>query len=299
MSAYRSGFAAILGRPNVGKSTLLNQLVGEKLAIVSDKPQTTRNRVLGVIHKQDGQAVLLDTPGWQRPLHRLGEFMLETSRAAARDVDAIILVVDATSRPGSGDSHIVREVMKTGHPPVLLVVNKADLVPDKMLMRLKEYFEIGDFHGAFPTSALTGEGVPALEKELFSLLPPGPPYFPSDMSTDQPERILIAEFIRERALNLLREEVPHSVAVLVEEVSARPQNRVYVRALIYVERKSQKGIIIGRGGSMLRDIGRGARTEIERILGSGTYLDLHVKVVPKWRDRMSSLRELGYSPEKE
>lgn len=297
MTEYRSGFCALVGRPNVGKSTLLNALVGEKLAIVSEKPQTTRNRILGVLHREQGQIILLDTPGWQRPRHRLGSMMLETTRRAARDVDVVAMVVEAHLRPGPGDRHIARALEEGPDLPRLLIINKLDLVNDDPQPRIQAYRDLTSFTDAICVSALKGTGLSALEKTLFQLLPPGPPYFPEDMATDQPERQLMAELIREQVLHLTREEVPHSVGILMEEISPRPDGMLYVRAVVFVERPSQKGIIIGRGGSMLRQIGQRARESMEAILGSRIYLDLFVKVVPDWRDRRGPLQELGYGKE--
>ena len=297
MTSYRSGFCALVGRPNVGKSTLLNALVGQKLAIVSDKPQTTRNRILGVVHRPHGQIVLLDTPGWQRPRHRLGNLMLETTRRAARDVDVVLMVVEAQLPPGPGDRHIARALKEGPDIPRILVINKLDLITGDPEPRVRAYRKLGQFSSVICVSALKGIGLEPLEKDLFQLFPPGPPYFPPDMSTDQPEQQLMAELIREQALHLTREEIPHSVAVMIEEVSPRPQDRLYVRAVVLVERNSQKGIIIGRRGSMLKKIGQGARESMEAILGSRIYLELFVKVVPDWRDRVGPLRDLGFGRE--
>ncbi|HEX6989779.1 MAG TPA: GTPase Era [Bacillota bacterium] len=295
---FRSGFAAIVGRPNVGKSTLLNRLVGHKLAIVSDKPQTTRTRILGVINRPGAQIVLVDTPGVHRPRNRLGEQMMRGVRAALGGVEAVLFVVDgAAGPPGPGDRFLARELapMTT---PVILVVNKVDAVPgDRVDDVLAAYRDLGDFRAAVPVSALTGHNLDRLVAALVDLLPPGPRYFPDDMVTDQPERQVIAEFVREQILHLTREEVPHAVAVAVEEMQDRGDRPTYVRAVIYVERESQKGILIGENGRLLKEIGTRARRELEQRLGTRLYLELWVKVKRDWRNRPGSLREFGYGEE--
>ena len=300
-SEFRSGFAALLGRPNVGKSSLCNRLVGDKVAIVSDKPQTTRRRILGVVHLERGQLVLVDTPGVHRPRHQLGRRMLQEARDAADGVEVACLVVDASApQPGEGDRRAAQYAAGSGSPRIL-VLNKIDLVPadaQERRSRLAAYAALaGDgrpFDAVLATSAQTGEGVAELRAALIERLPPGPPYFPADVSTDQPEQVLAAELVREQALARLREEVPHAVAVTVDQWLPRDNGMIYVGATLYVERESQKGIVIGGGGGMLRDIGAAARREIERRLGSPVYLDLWVKVKEDWRDRPGSLETLGF-----
>ncbi|MBE3589605.1 MAG: GTPase Era [Firmicutes bacterium] len=292
---YRSGFAALIGRPNVGKSTLLNALVGHKVAIVSDKPQTTRNRILGVRHFPGGQVVFVDTPGLHRPRHLLGERMVRAALGALEGIDVACLVVDLSEpSPGEGDRAAAEAVLRAP-APVLLVGNKVDRVPRKDVeTRLWAYRALGSFAGAVAVSALTGEGLPEILEALRAHLPEGPEYFPEDQVTDQPEQRVAAELIREQVLHLTRDEVPHSVAVAVEAFAPRPNGVLYIGATIYVERESQKGILIGRGGRMLKAIGQGARQAIEALLGTRVYLELHVKVKPDWRNRAGALEELGY-----
>lgn len=296
--ALRSGFVAIVGRPNVGKSTLLNALVGRKVAIVSERSQTTRNRILGVLNEAGMQAVFLDTPGLHKPRHRLGERMVEVALRALREVDLCLLVVAADARPGTGDRIVAGFVAEAGAPAVL-VANRADLVPGgaggaAATAAARAYRELGEYVAALPVSALYGFNLGELVGEVRRRLPPGPRYYPEDVVTDQPERFLAAEAIREKALLLTREEVPHAIAVDVEEMERRHAGMVYVRATVYVERDSQKGIVIGQGGGMLREIGRLARQDLEALLGSQLYLDLWVKVKPDWRNRDASLSGLGY-----
>ncbi|MBX5475675.1 MAG: GTPase Era [Clostridia bacterium] len=292
---YRSGFAALIGRPNVGKSTLLNALVGHKVAIVSDKPQTTRNRILGVRHFPGGQVVFVDTPGLHKPRHLLGERMVRSALGALDGIDIVCLVVDLSEpAPGEGD-RAAAEAVSRAAAPVLLVGNKRDRVPRQELEpRLLAYRALGDFAAALAVSAVTGEGLDGLVDALRAHLPEGPEYFPDDQVTDQPEQRVAAELIREQVLHLTRDEVPHSVAVAIDEFARRPNGVLYVAATIYVERESQKGIIIGRGGRMLKAIGQGARQEIEALLGTRAFLELHVKVKPDWRNRAGSLEELGF-----
>ena len=301
IAEFRSGFAALLGRPNVGKSSLCNHLVGDKVAIVSDKPQTTRRRILGVVHLPAGQLVLVDTPGVHRPRHQLGRRMLQEARDAVDGVEVACLVVDASApQPGEGDRRAAQYVAAADVPRIL-VLNKIDLVdatgPERDA-RVAAYTALAagrrPFDGVIATSALSGEGVAELRSALTAYLPPGPPYFPADVSSDQPEQVLAAELVREQALARLREEVPHAVAVTVDQWLPRDNGMIYVGATLYVERESQKGIVIGGGGGMLRDIGAAARQEIERRLGSPVYLDLWVKVKEDWRDRPGSLETLGF-----
>lgn len=295
--SFRSGFVSLVGRPNVGKSTLLNRLVGEKVAITSDKPQTTRTRVLGVIHRPAAQVIVIDTPGVHRARHRLGEQMLRIAKNALSDVEAVLQVVDATVPPGPGD-RFVADLVRAAGVPHWLVLNKCDqLAPEQIEAQRAAYAPLNEHGRSFAVSALTGDGVPALLDALFALLPEGPPYFPPDMITDQPERQLIAEFIREQAMRLTRDEVPHGVAVVVEQVRERREGLLAIHATLYCERESHKGILIGEGGRMLKRIGSEARAVLERFFGVKVYLELWVKVKKNWRDRAGALQELGYHDE--
>lgn len=292
---FRSGFVAILGRPNVGKSTLLNQLAGQKVAIMSDKPQTTRNKIQAVLTREDAQIVFIDTPGVHKPHHKLGQFMLSEVYSALEEVDAVLFVLDASDVIGSGDQYVAQELSRI-KTPIFLILNKVDLLtPEKIAQVMEDVKKLGQFSQVLPLSAKTGENLDLLIDELIACLPPGPQYYPEDMVTDQPERLIIGEMIREKALHLTREEVPHALGVEVEEVTKR-QNKdlVYVRAVIYVERDSQKGIIVGKGGNMLKKIGQMARNDIENLLGTAIFLDLWVKVKEDWRNKDNMLKTLGY-----
>jgi len=295
---FRSGFVALLGRPNVGKSSLCNRLVGEKVAIVSDKPQTTRRRIAAVLHRPGTQIVFLDTPGVHKPRHHLGRRMVAAAREALDGVEAAGLVVDAAwPAPGQGDRRAAQHVL--GAPcPRLLILNKIDLVPEPArAARRLAYAALAPQERPFEivaeVSAVSGEGCDPLLATLTALLPPGPPYFPEGALTDQPEQVLAAELVREQALVRLHDEVPHSVAVTTEQWEVRDSGLLYIGATLYVERETQKPIVIGRGGAMLRAIGEAARLEIERRLGTPVYLDIWVKVKEKWRDRPGSVETLG------
>lgn len=291
---YKSGFVAVIGRPNVGKSTLVNSLVGQKIAIMSDKPQTTRNRILCVLTLEDAQILFIDTPGIHKPKHRLGEYMVQAAETTLREVDVILFVVDATAEKGPGEQYILERLAKV-KTPVILVVNKIDQISKpQVLPIIDQYAQLREFDAVVPISALEKINLDRLVDEVKKHLAPGPKYYPDDMVTDQPERLIIAELIREKALHLTREEIPHAIAVDIEEIVKRPNGDLYIRAVIYVERDSQKGIIIGAGGNMLKEIGRLARVDIEGLLGSKSYLDLWVKVKKDWRNRESILRSLGY-----
>ncbi len=284
----RSGFVAVAGRPNVGKSTLVNALCGGKVAIVSDKPQTTRRRIAGVANGPGYQLVLQDLPGFQRPLDPLTERMQRTVDESLEDVDGILFVLAADEKLGGGDRFIAERVF-AGETPVMIALNKVDrLKPDRIAARIAEVAALGDFHALHPVSGLTGDGVDALRAELAGLLPEGPAYFPEGDVTDLPLEARVAELVREAALALTREEVPHAVTAEVQELEER---RVAVS--LFVETPSQKGILVGKGGRMIREIGSRARPEIERLLGRKVFLELTVKVRPRWRRDEAMLTRLG------
>jgi GTP-binding protein Era len=292
---YKSGFVAIIGRPNVGKSTFLNRVIGQKIAIMSDKPQTTRNKIQGVYTTDDTQIIFIDTPGIHKPKHKLGDFMVKVAQSALQEVDLILFMVDAVEGLGRGDEFIM-ERLKQVDTPVFLVINKIDEVhPDDLLPLIDQYRSRHSFAEVVPISALQGNNVETLLEQIKKYLPEGPQYYPADQVTDHPERFIIAELIREKVLHLTREEVPHSVAVVVESIERRENSdTVYVAATIIVERDSQKGIIIGKRGQMLKEIGQRARMDIEALLGSKVFLELWVKVQKDWRNKLSQLRDLGY-----
>jgi GTP-binding protein Era len=284
----RSGFVAVAGRPNVGKSTLVNALCGGKVAIVSDKPQTTRRRIVGIANGEDYQLVLADLPGFQRPRDPLTEHMQRTVDASFEDVDAVLFVVDARDRIGAGDRFIAGRVFGLD-VPVVIAVNKVDrLKPGHIASQMQTAAVLGEFHALHPVSAKTGDGVAELHEELVHLLPEGPLYYPRDQRTDLSAETQIAELVREKALRLTRAEVPHAITVEVEELEAK-----VVRAALYVETASQKQILVGKGGSMVRRIGTEARPEIEALLGRAVFLDLQVKVRPRWRRDEAMLERLG------
>lgn len=284
----RSGFVAVAGRPNVGKSTLVNALCGGKVAIVSDKPQTTRRRIHGVATGDDHQLVLVDLPGFQRPRDPLTERMQHTVERALDDVDAVLFVLDCRERIGAGDRFIAQRVFALG-VPVVIALNKIDrLKPAHIASQIAAAAKLGDFHALHPVSAKTGEGVAALRQELVELLPEGPLYFSPEQRTDLPVEVQIAELVREKALALTREELPHALSVEVEAIEDK-----VVRATIYVETESQKQIVVGRGGSMIREIGMRARPEIELLLGRRVFLELRVKARPRWRRDPTMLERLG------
>jgi GTP-binding protein Era len=278
----------------VGKSTLLNQFMGRKVAIVSDKPQTTRNRILGILTTKDAQAVFIDTPGIHKPRHKLGAYMTRLAQETLEEVDLVIYVVDASVPPGTGEEYILEQLQEVS-TPVLLVLNKIDLIKKQELLPLIDWFSKRyDFQNVVPVSALTAENLDKLRELIAANLKEGPFFYPAEMVTDQPEKFVAAEIIREKVLHLTREEVPHAVAVVIEEMKERENGLFYINAVVYVERDSQKGIIIGRGGRMLKEIGQLARQELQAILGNKVYLDLWVKVKRDWRDDEAVLRSFGY-----
>ncbi len=293
-SIYRSGFVAVVGRPNVGKSTLLNALLGHKVAIVSNKPQTTRNTIQCVLTLEDAQIVFLDTPGLHKPLHKLGEYMVKSAFHALEDVDLVLWLVEM-GRWTPADEHILRELADVTQP-VILVANKADQAAlGEQEVFLEEMAAKREFAAILGVSALEGTKLPELVNAIVDRLEEGPQYYPEDWITDHPERFVIAEFIREELLARTEEEVPHSIAVDVDEIKDDAEkNLMRIRATIYVERESQKGIVIGKNGSMLKEVGTHARRQIERLLGVKVYLDLWVKVKKDWRNKPGALREFGY-----
>lgn len=292
--AHKSGFVAIVGRPNVGKSTLLNRIVGQKIAIMSDKAQTTRNKIQGIYTVPEAQIVFIDTPGIHKPKHRLGDFMVETAYSALREVDATLFMISADQKRGKGDDFII-ERLKTMTSPVYLVINKIDTVhPDQLLGIIEDYASQMEFAEVVPISATEGNNVDRLMNVLVDKMPEGPQYFPEDQVTDHPEYFIVSELVREKVLLLTRDEIPHSVAVVVDSMKRDENDKVRIQATIIVERDSQKGIIIGKGGKMLKQIGTKARQDIEHLLDDKVYLELWVKVQKDWRDKKVHLQDFGY-----
>ena len=290
----RAGFAALVGRTNVGKSTLLNALVGSSISIVTEKPQTTRHRIVGIVNRPDAQLVLIDTPGIHQPRHQLDESLLRTATRSLPDAEICLLVVDGSAPPQREDEQAARLAAKSGIPTVL-AVNKRDLLAGPALAeRERQYAELVDCVATFAVSALTGEGLEELTADLLARLPESPPYYPLDATTDQVEDFLVAERIRECVMTTMHQEVPYSVAVTVDKIEPRPNGKLYVHANLYVERDSQKRILIGSRGQCLKEIGKAARQRLEPIFGQPLYLDLWVRVLPKWRKDERSLRRLGY-----
>jgi len=292
---FRSGFVSLVGRPNVGKSTLLNQILGQKIAITSNKPQTTRNRILGIHNLYAGQILFLDTPGIHKPKGRLNKFMVDQALAACQDIDLVLLLVEANARPGGGDEYVI-DILKRSAVPVILVINKIDLVePPRLLELMAAFATLHDFHALVPISAQSGDGVARLLAEIAPFLKPGPRYYPEDMVTDLPERFIVAEMVREKIMRRTREEIPYGVAVQVETFTEKPeQNLVVIQALIHVERESHKRILVGHRGQMIKDLGQDARREIEKFLGTRVFLELFVRVDENWSQSTRMLRELGY-----
>jgi len=291
--AFKSGFVAIVGRPNAGKSTLVNTLVGRKVSIVTPKPQTTRNRIQGILNRDDAQVVLVDTPGIHKPANVLSRQMMDELQHALEGIDVLALIADASVDFGAGDRFAIQWVQRF-HGPVFLLLNKVDRIPKTRLLPLIErYNREFDFAETFPISALTGLGSFDLVNGWLKCLPEHPPYFEPDQFTDQPERFLAAEIIREKAIIATREEVPHSIAVLIDNYD-EGEKLLRIRATMYVEREGQKGILIGKGGSTMKKIGTQARLELESILGAHIFLELFVKVQPGWRQNSSIVRQLDW-----
>ncbi|MGQ9459256.1 MAG: GTPase Era [Anaerolineae bacterium] len=292
---HRSGFVALAGRPNVGKSTLLNRFVGEKVAIVSEKPQTTRNRLLGILTRPDAQVIFVDMPGLHQPRHLLGEYMMDQAASALDDADLVLFLVDVSVPPTPEDERAVQFLRERSEAPAILVMNKGDLLDLRgREERVEAYRRLGDFREGFLISALRGDGCPELLERVVEVLPEGPRYFPPDQISDQNDRFVVGELIREQVLRHTWQEVPHGVAVVVEQFKERPERKVYLEATIYVEKESHKGILIGQEGQMLKRIGQDARRAIEAYLEAPVYLDLWVKVRKNWRKREPELRRLGY-----
>ncbi|PLT30971.1 GTPase Era [Peribacillus deserti] len=292
---YKSGFISIIGRPNVGKSTFLNRVIGQKIAIMSDKPQTTRNKVQGVLTLNDAQMIFIDTPGIHKPKHKLGDFMMKVAQNTLKEVDLVLFMINAEEGYGRGDEFII-EKLKTIKTPVFLVINKIDQIhPDELMPLIEKYSSKMEFKEVVPISALQGNNVETLLGQIKDFLPEGPQYYPADQVTDHPERFIISELIREKALHLTREEIPHSIAVVIDSIKREGNSEtIHVMATVIVERDSQKGIVIGKQGKMLKEIGQRARLDIENLLGSKVFLELWVKVQKDWRNKAGQLRDYGF-----
>lgn len=291
---FKSGFVAIVGRPNVGKSTLMNHVIGQKIAIMSDKPQTTRNKIHGVYTTEDTQIVFLDTPGIHKRQSKLGDYMNQTAFNTLGEVETVLFLIDAAEGLGGGDRFIA-EQLKQVKTPVILVLNKIDRIePEALLPLIEQYRKLYDFAEIVPISAKMGNNVDRLLEQVQKYLPEGPQYYPDDQITDHPEQFVIAELIREKILHMTREEVPHSIAVTIEDMKVQDNGVVHIMAVIFVERDSQKGIIIGKQGAMLKEVGKQARQDIQNLLGSKIFLELWVKVKKDWRNQERVLRDLGF-----
>ncbi|EFR42436.1 GTPase Era [Dialister micraerophilus] len=295
---FHSGFIALVGRPNVGKSTLLNTVLGEKISIVSAHAQTTRNKITGVWNGENSQIVFLDTPGMHKPKSKLGEVIRQSTVDAIGEVDIVVMICACDDPPGAGDRYLL-SLLENKKTPVVLVLNKIDLVSEvAILKKIKQYSQMYNFKEIIPVSAQTGRNMDELMQVLEKMLPEGPKYFPDDMITDQPERIIVQEIVREKILLRTHEEIPHAIGVFTEEFKVRENGKVYIRCTIYVERESQKRIVIGSKGSLLKDAGKEAREEIQKVVGSPVFLDLWVKVNRDWKNKDYMLRELGYKEHK-
>lgn len=294
MTEHKSGFVSIIGRPNVGKSTFVNRVIGHKIAIMSDKAQTTRNKIQGVMTRDDAQIIFIDTPGIHKPKHKLGDYMMKVAKNTLSEIDAIMFMVNANEEIGRGDEYII-EMLKNVKTPVFLVLNKIDLVyPDELMPKIEEYQTYMDFTEIVPISALEGLNVDHFIDVLKTYLPEGPKYYPDDQISDHPEQFVVGEIIREKILHLTSEEIPHAIGVNVDRMVKESEDRVHIEATIYVERDSQKGIVIGKGGKKLKEVGKRARRDIEMLLGSKVYLELWVKVQRDWRNKVNFIRQIGY-----
>lgn len=299
MTEHKSGFVSIIGRPNVGKSTFVNRVIGHKIAIMSDKAQTTRNKIQGVMTRDDAQIIFLDTPGIHKPKHKLGDYMMRVAKNTLSEVDAIMFMVNVNEEIGRGDEYIM-DMLKNVKTPVFLVLNKIDLVhPDALMPRIEEYQSYMDFTEIIPISALEGLNVDHFIDVLKTHLPEGPQYYPDNQISDHPEQFVVSELIREKILHLTSEEIPHAIGVNVDRMIKESEDRVRIEATIYVERDSQKGIIIGKGGKKLKEVGKRARRDIEMLLGSKVYLELWVKVQKDWRNKVNFIRQIGYIEDQE
>lgn len=296
--AFHSGFIALVGRPNVGKSTLMNAVLGEKISIVSRHAQTTRNKITGVWNGENCQAVFLDTPGMHKPRSKLGEAIRQATMDALSEVDIIVFICSCVDPMGAGDRYIL-SLLKDKKVPVILVLNKIDLITREELMKkVVQYSKMYDFSDIVPVSAQQAENLDTFLSVVQKYLPEGPKYFPDDMVTDQPERNIVQEIVREKLITRTRDEIPHAIGVFTEEFSERENGKVYIRCTIYVERESQKRIVIGKNGSVLKEAGKEAREEIQRLIGAPVFLDLWVKVSRDWKNKDDILRELGYKEHK-
>ncbi|BEP29672.1 GTPase Era [Helicovermis profundi] len=293
---FKSGFVTVVGRPNVGKSTLINKILGEKIAIMSDKPQTTRNKIQAIYQSDNSQVIFIDTPGLHKPKNKLGEFMVSTAYETIKEVDVVLFLVDESTKIGLGDKYIL-EKLKMSRTPVILVINKMDLInPENYIKIVENYKEYDFIEEIISISALNNINVDILLNMVNNLLPEGPMYYPSDMITDQPEKVIAAEIIREKLLHYLNDEVPHGVAVEIEKMRKRKNSDIVdINATIICERETHKGIIIGKNGRKLKGVGKSAREDIEKLLGSKVYLEIWVKVRQGWRDNDSHLKNFGYN----
>ena len=294
MTEHKSGFVSIIGRPNVGKSTFVNRVIGHKIAIMSDKAQTTRNKIQGVMTRDDAQIIFIDTPGIHKPKHKLGDYMMRVAKNTLSEIDAIMFMVNVNEDIGRGDEYIM-EMLKNVKTPIFLVLNKIDLVhPDTLMPKIEQYQSYMDFTDIIPISALEGLNVDHFIDVLKSFLPEGPKYYPDKQISDHPEQFVVSEIIREKILHLTSEEIPHAIGVNVDRMIKEDEDRVRIEATIYVERDSQKGIVIGKGGKKLKEVGKRARRDIEMLLGSKVYLELWVKVQRDWRNKVNFIRQIGY-----
>lgn len=298
--AFKSGFVTIVGRPNVGKSTLINKIIGQKIAIVSPKAQTTRNKIAGIYTTDNSQVVFLDTPGMHKPTNELGQYMLKAANGAMNEADAIWFVADATSKRGAGEDFIINRLKNIQETPIYLIINKIDLIKDKneLLATIANYSDV-EWTEVYPISAKNGEQVDDLLNSIEKYLPEGPQFYDADQITDHPERFLITEIIREKVLILTEQEVPHSVAVVIDSFKKEENEKLHIQVSIIVERPTQKNIIIGKQGSMIKKIGQMARKDIENLLGNKVYLETWVKVEERWRDRPQALQSFGYNEDKQ